>query len=400
MRGSRLVAMEFRLSPAKLTAMRGRAASLLRVALVGGTVHTRLLASTIGSFTSCMMAMEVTRLRTRELHRCLAHQVRDTLSYGGRTPLTPLAISELQWGRDSLSSWNGRSLIRPPPTEVFASDASDLGWGMTRLIRAAGEGRDAIGFWTEMEHQLHNNPKELLGIAHGLRAWIQHLDIRDTTVHVQTDNTTALSYIRKQGGRLLELGAVAESLWDWCLNRNIQISASHIAGVLNIRADRLSRTPATPSECRIRDPFFAILVRRAGPFSIDLFADRVNTRLPRYYSRYPDPEAAGTDALLQRWWTEERCYCFPPFALIGRVLQKLELEGGTMLIVVPDWPSQPWWPLLLELSSSSSLDPIPLPHSALDNPARSDALPPSSTRLLAWSLCAPSGRRGVSALTQ
>ena len=41
------------------------------------------------------------------------------------------------------------------------------------------------------------------------------------------------------------------------------------------------------------------------------------------------------------------CWLVPPFHLIGRVLSHA-LEGrvsGT--IVVPEWPAQAWWPLLL-----------------------------------------------------
>jgi len=397
------VTMEFRLSANKLQGLRTLARSFLREAEAqSGLVRTRRLSQVIGSFTASMPAVQLTRLKTRSLHRCLKSALArgepsDPSIYATMTTLTAEAVTELRWWHDALSAWNGRSLVSQAaaPAATFASDASDLGWGMTRLLHASAAScrtRDAQGFWTELEQLLHNNPKELLGVSHGLQAWIQHLDLRDATVHVHTDNTTALSYIRKQGGRVLEMGTVAERLWEWCLQRGIRLTASHVPGVLNVRADRLSRISATPSECRLTDGFFRLLVHRKGPFTVDLFASRLNNRLPRYFSRYPDPHAAGVDALLQPWAQEKAPYCFPPFALIGRTLKKLELEGGRMVIVVPHWPTQPWWPVLLSLAVG---DPIPLPRQAIDNPAKSDALPPDSTSLSAWTLSAHGGRAGA-----
>jgi hypothetical protein len=258
--------------------------------------------------------------------------------------------------------------------------------------------RNTHGHWAADEHALHNNPKELRGIAYGLRAWIEHLNLSQTSIHVRTDNTVALSYILKQGGRLPELGAVAEELWEYCLDKDITLSADHIPGVLNVLADKWSRKVAGPSECRLTDHFFALLEKRRGPFTIDLFASRTNARLPRYFSRYPDPTASATDALAQDW-TRERAYCFPPFPVIGQVLRKLELEGGSMLLVAPNWHTQAWWPNLLRLHVNN-VDVIELPSTCIDNPARSDALPPQGTTLSAWMLYAPSGGSGASHLKQ
>ena len=43
-------------------------------------------------------------------------------------------------------------------------------------------------------------------------------------------------------------------------------------------------------------------------------------------------------------------YSFPPFALIGRCLQQIVRQNVEPLILVaPVWPSQPWYPLLLQL---------------------------------------------------
>ena len=85
-----------------------------------------------------------------------------------------------------------------------------------------------------------------------------------------------------------------------------------------------------------------------GPCSVDLFATRLNNQLRRCVSWRPDPFAIATDAFTMSW-QEEVGYAFPPFSLIGRCLQKVRLEGCTVVLVTPVWDVQPWYPVLLDL---------------------------------------------------
>ena len=60
-------------------------------------------------------------------------------------------------------------------------------------------------------------------------------------VQLQIDNTTAVAYINNMGGsKSTELNQLAFSVWEWCTTRHIWLSAVHIAGILNIRADEKS----------------------------------------------------------------------------------------------------------------------------------------------------------------
>jgi hypothetical protein len=51
-------------------------------------------------------------------------------------------------------------------------------------------------------------------------------------------------------------------------------------------------------------------------------------------------------------WDSETPYVFPPVQIIDRVLQKIQMEKVTALLVVPKWPSQPWWTLFCQLAKS------------------------------------------------
>ena len=49
----------------------------------------------------------------------------------------------------------------------------------------------------------------------------------------------------------------------------------------------------------------------------------------------------------------------PPFSMINAILQKVRLERATITIVVPEWPAQPWWPILHRLLVR---EPVRLPR--------------------------------------
>jgi hypothetical protein len=183
---------------------------------------------------------------------------------------------------------------------------------------------------------------------------------------------------------------MAEDLWDWCLQQGVLLEAVHIPGKQNVKADRLSRVHATAAECRISERQFDVINAAWGPHTVDLFASRVTARLPRYYARFPDHLAAATDALVQDW-SSENSYAFPPFILIGRVLNLLMGHGGWMTLVAPHWTSQAWWPTLLELAEGRP--PLEVPFASLENPSKPEGLPKPSVRLNAWRLFSRPGRR-------
>ena len=48
-------------------------------------------------------------------------------------------------------------------------------------------------------------------------------------------------------------------------------------------------------------------------------------------------------------------YCFPPLHLVPAVLRHVQTSSARVLILVPDWPGQAWWPLFLKLAQRSQL---------------------------------------------
>lgn len=93
--------------------------------------------------------------------------------------------------------------------------------------------------------------------------------------------------------------------------------------------------------------------------NVDLFASRLNTQLDRFVSWKPDPDAWFYNAF-SRPWLVFIPYIFPPFSLLGKVLQKIQDDQVPKAIVIaPCWPTSAWYPTLLSLLFDN---PIRLPQ--------------------------------------
>ena len=92
---------------------------------------------------------------------------------------------------------------------------------------------------------------------------------------------------------------------------------------------------------------------------VDLFASRINTQLPIFYSYCPHPQASIINAFSVNW-NEIHLYCFPPFSCVGKVIQKVIFDEATGILVVPHWPNQPWFTTLIDILVA---DPFVIPPS-------------------------------------
>ena len=98
----------------------------------------------------------------------------------------------------------------------------------------------------------------------------------------------------------------------------------------------------------LRPDIFQQITTIWGKPSIDLFASRLNAQLPCYASWKPDPNASYVGALSISW-ERKFFYVFPPFSLIPRCLQKIQMETAEGIMIVPMWPTQPWYSQLLHM---------------------------------------------------
>ena len=142
--------------------------------------------------------------------------------------------------------------------------------------------------------------------------------------------------------------SLTREIWKWAENRHIYLHASYIASSDNVEADRLSRIKNQDTKWELNYKYFEKILNVFGTPNIDLFATRYNTKCKKFFSWAPDRAATQVDAFTVNW-NKLNFYAFPPFCLILQILIKIKREKATGIIVIPDWPNQPWYPLYLDL---------------------------------------------------
>ena len=106
----------------------------------------------------------------------------------------------------------------------------------------------------------------------------------------------------------------------------------------------------------------------------------------------PDPLAHVIDAFTISW-ADFLGYAFPPFCILGKVLQKIVQDRAQTIVVAPEWPSKPWFTLFKKLCVSHihriyiNDDNLCLSHRMeRRTPARMTGDPPRQTHPLAGRL--------------
>ncbi|XP_044144824.1 uncharacterized protein LOC122933830 [Bufo gargarizans] len=212
------------------------------------------------------------------------------------------------------------------------------------------------GSWVLQDRIRSSNYRELKAVLKTLTA-AKHL-LKDQHVRILSDNITTVCYLKRQGGtRCPLLQDLADQIFIWAEREVRSISATHLKGSQNSRADFLSRHRIDAGEWNLNKQVFRQVCQLWGYPEIDLFASRGNSQLDCFYSLNPSENPVAVDALAQNW-DMKLAYAFPPFPLIPAVLKKMRTSTTTLILVAPDWSKRAWYPILREMSIK---DPYPLP---------------------------------------
>ena len=131
-----------------------------------------------------------------------------------------------------------------------------------------------------------------------------------------------------------------------CDEEAMTLIPEYVPGEENVIADQLSRTESSHGITLQLSQFHRIR-EWYGPLTIDAFATEKNTKLPRFFTILPSTKAIAVNALQQVVDSGERIYAFPPIKLIPQVLQWFHKNKAKGILVVPEWPTQTWWPCII-----------------------------------------------------
>ena len=333
------ILMRIQIPQPKLERIEARANSLMKQDTVSG----RDLAQFIGTAVSMSLAIPMAPL----FYRSLQSLKNSTLSLPeGLDTIVTLEDyhrEELAWWTGHHRKWNGLNLRPPQRILKIQTDASNMGWG------AVGENMTTGGPWSWNECQYHINYLELLAAFLAVKTLAKQEN--NITIQLQMDNRSALTYINRKGGaRSPSLSILAKEMWTWCMDRRIDLSAEYLPGSLNTLADRESRVMIDRWDWMLNPLVFNRIQNTWGPMTIDLFATRITTQLPRFFSWRPDPGAEATNAFTQQWGPG-LAYANPPWSLLPRVLAEVRTQRASLILIAPVWKTQPWYPVLLLLLS-------------------------------------------------
>ena len=169
-----------------------------------------------------------------------------------------------------------------------------MGYNIRQLRSGVWRNGSGLGYGPGMDRSTEASAQQLsrdYGSNTSHKKFLLEKKVENGILLHQSDNSMVVSYLNKQGGRIPELSKPVQELWDFCLEKGIEIKSRHIPGdqLLN-GVDFLSRMFKKQSEWRLPFSSFQILLQKWGPFAVDLFATQFNCQFTPFLSFWEDPE--------------------------------------------------------------------------------------------------------------
>ena len=179
--------------------------------------------------------------------------------------------------------------------------------------------------------------------------------LQQESINSYIQHNSGCLYQQRGGG--MKSGSLCGTLWrilSWCTRNQVTLRAHHIPGQLNVIADSLSRLGQTiQTEWSLHPEVFQAICSRVAPASSGPVCHQIQQFV--FVSPVPDPKAWAVDALSLSWEGLDP-YAFPPAAILGKVVEKLQDSPCNRLILIaPGWPNMPWFWDLVTLSSQIPL---------------------------------------------
>jgi len=302
-------------------------------------VSAREVSRATGILISMGLALgPVARLFTRNLYR--DQNSVPTLSY--KLSLSEESLQEVQFWIENFAELAGQPMWHSAPSidVISYSDASSTGWG--GYVVQLGQ-KVARGDWDEKDRNQSSTYRELKAVRLVLQSYAPLLSSKECK-H-RSDNQSAIS-ILCTGSNKKHLQDEATKIYAICRHHGIRLYPEWIPRDLNKRADYWSKV-IEPDDWMLNPVYFRMLDAMWGPHTVDRFASVHSKQLHRFCSRWLCPGCEGVDAFTLNW-SGENNWLVPPVYLISRVLRHMIhfKESGTL--VVPYWPSAPWWPMFFK----------------------------------------------------
>lgn len=281
-----------------------------------------------------------------------AFQWRD---FSGKVELGELAVAELRlWLQCFFKLRSARFGKRIEVVSLIGSLAGRTG---PKVGYLTGEGRERCfkmqeivqGTWDRVGEK--GRALRILGDMVGL-CGTRGEEWRDKRLHICTDVVGAAKAAAKGSVADPQLHTWSLRLWGVALKYGMEISCQVLAADgIYFPAGEGCAEGNNRTDCVLAPEVFSAVWVWKGPFEVDCCASKgAVQRHPHTGRELPSVspflrEAVHTDVL--SFIHPGRLYAFPPGALVFRLLAHILREGLRMVVVLPWWPTQPWFPWVL-----------------------------------------------------
>ena len=312
------------------------------------SITPRNLASITGKIISMTPVLgNVSRLMTRALYNAINSR---TSGWDVCIDLSffPECLAELSFWRHNLPKLNCRKLFSSNvPSIISFSDASNSACGSVISLDTQNRRPQNCHYshrnWNTTEGSNSSTWRELKAVHFGLCSFLPL--IKNKEVYWFTDNQPA-SHIVEKGSKKVDLHCLSLDIFSTCLQNNVNLYIKWIPRSENCLADFVSKM-VDYDDWRVTDEFFAFIDSIWGPHTVDRFANSENKKLRRFNSLFWNPGCESVDAFSQNWQGENN-WLVPPIHLIPKAIQHLLTCRAKGTLVVPAWPSAPFWPILFQ----------------------------------------------------
>jgi hypothetical protein len=325
--------------------MLSRIISFRRRCVANDLMSTRELARMIGLLVFLRFQFPSALLYLNKMHRLLAASVR-LEGWDGNVRLHRGLLGEIGWWEMTLRTNKPRSLAPVSPQATLTTDASRRHWGATLEIQDQTlflHGNFSSSSLTS------SNQRESMAVLLAIRRAAEALLTKQVkALKILCDNSVTVANLRRRRASA-PLLQITRQIFLCADSMNMDIVPVHLPGVRNGVADALSRLELSGDYQLMPSVLSSALSLLGIKCTIDMFAAPWNAQFPRWIGWTQASFPLSPNAMTSSW-EGEIPYLFPPIALLSRVLQKLRAERiREAVLVIPQWPGQPWWPVLQEV---------------------------------------------------
>ena len=278
----------------------------------------------------------LTRLFTRQMYSFIDR----TFTWDGSEILSQHVLEELQFWLENVDAVNGYHIKEMHAyTKIVYTDASGHGFGgyvAEKLGNIIAQGNFSFA-----EKGTSSTFRELLAVKQVLLSLTKYLQHQVVLWH--SDNIN-VSRILEVGSPKENLQVLALEIFRICLQYDVTILPVWLPREENKLADAISKHVDT-DDWSIDHESFVYIQKRFGKLDTDRFASNTNRRLRRFDARFHCPECETVNTFTANWANCFNWLC-PPISLIGAALKHLKLCTGRGVLMVPEWQSAYYWPLL------------------------------------------------------